>query len=344
MASSLRAVLPRHGFAALAIALLVALIMPGGLVAHAETDLEKAEREAAEAEASRNAAAANFDISRDTASSLQLQLLLTLEEYQTINREVETLGLRIATVRSEMDLARGEIIALDKEVEVRAVDAYIRGISNPTVPFFMSESFASASVADEAIKRATDQDTLAIQHLDDRRADLLDFTIELEQISSQLVVKNDALALRTAELDELFALADRRVAAAFRNLDAADAAYEQAQATLEEEQRKNIWLGGVQQWRPLVETYFPPERVEEAMRVMACESGGNPAAKNPNSTATGLFQFLDGTWAWMSVMSGWDGHSRLEPEANVAVAAYLVDYSIRTNHPLGTWGHWECQP
>jgi LysM repeat protein len=30
--------------------------------------------------------------------------------------------------------------------------------------------------------------------------------------------------------------------------------------------------------------------------IIACESGGNPRATNPRSTASGLFQFLDSTW------------------------------------------------
>jgi hypothetical protein len=31
-------------------------------------------------------------------------------------------------------------------------------------------------------------------------------------------------------------------------------------------------------------------------RVLACESGGNPTAENPTSTASGLWQITDGTW------------------------------------------------
>lgn len=30
--------------------------------------------------------------------------------------------------------------------------------------------------------------------------------------------------------------------------------------------------------------------------IIRCESGGNPHAQNPSSTASGLFQFLDSTW------------------------------------------------
>lgn len=38
--------------------------------------------------------------------------------------------------------------------------------------------------------------------------------------------------------------------------------------------------------------------------VLACESGGNPVAQNPRSTASGLWQILDGTWA------GFGGYAR----------------------------------
>lgn len=30
--------------------------------------------------------------------------------------------------------------------------------------------------------------------------------------------------------------------------------------------------------------------------IIACESGGNPRAQNPSSSASGLYQFIDGTW------------------------------------------------
>jgi hypothetical protein len=39
-------------------------------------------------------------------------------------------------------------------------------------------------------------------------------------------------------------------------------------------------------------------------RVLACESGGNPTAQNRSSSASGLWQVLDGTWA------GYGGYRR----------------------------------
>ena len=72
------------------------------------------------------------------------------------------------------------------------------------------------------------------------------------------------------------------------------------------------------------------------MRVIACESGGNPNAKNSGSSASGLFQHLAAKyWVSRSASAGWAGASVFDPEANVAVAAWLQ----RT----GGWGHWVCK-
>ncbi len=52
----------------------------------------------------------------------------------------------------------------------------------------------------------------------------------------------------------------------------------------------------VTQWRSLVVEHFEPAEVDRAMQVLECESDGDPYAKNPRSSAAGLFQFLRGTW------------------------------------------------
>lgn len=42
----------------------------------------------------------------------------------------------------------------------------------------------------------------------------------------------------------------------------------------------------------------PPASAADVLDVIAqCESGGNPRATNPSSTASGLYQFLDSSWA-----------------------------------------------
>src|SRR5690554_2278533 len=53
---------------------------------------------------------------------------------------------------------------------------------------------------------------------------------------------------------------------------------------------------GVEQWRPLVEAHFPTDAVDRMLCLMWHESRGNPSARNPNSTATGLLQVMHSVW------------------------------------------------
>ena len=90
---------------------------------------------------------------------------------------------------------------------------------------------------------------------------------------------------------------------------------------------------GVEQWRSLVVAYFSADKVETALRIMACESGGNPNALGRDGDS-GLFQHLQRYWTERSSKAGWAGASIWDPTANVAVAAWLQ----RT----GGWRHWTC--
>lgn len=55
------------------------------------------------------------------------------------------------------------------------------------------------------------------------------------------------------------------------------------------------------------------------LRTARIESGFNPAAKNPNSSAGGLFQFIDGTWKQYG-----KGRDRFDPVAAAEAAADLT--------------------
>lgn len=91
---------------------------------------------------------------------------------------------------------------------------------------------------------------------------------------------------------------------------------------------------GVEQWRPLVATYFRPGDVSRALRIMRCESGGVVGAYNP-SGASGLFQHLKKYWPARSQRAGFAGASVFDPTANVATAAWLRDQP-------GGWLHWRA--
>jgi hypothetical protein len=90
----------------------------------------------------------------------------------------------------------------------------------------------------------------------------------------------------------------------------------------------------VEQWRSLVEAYFGAN-TDAALRVMACESGGNEYAKNPSSSASGLFQFLASTW---ERVTGEDYPGNVfDGESNIAAAAELTGGG-------SDWSQWNCRP
>lgn len=86
-------------------------------------------------------------------------------------------------------------------------------------------------------------------------------------------------------------------------------------------------------WESTVRKYFAEQDVERALSVVFCESSGNPDAKNISSTATGLFQHLPKFWSERSDRAGFPGADIRDPDANAAVAAWLV-------YNDGGWRHW----
>lgn len=96
----------------------------------------------------------------------------------------------------------------------------------------------------------------------------------------------------------------------------------------------------VEQWRSLVTQYFPTSRVEEALRIIGCESNGDPDAVNPYSGAAGLFQFLPSTWATTAPNAGWAGYSVFHGEANISSAAWLANRYQELGYYY--WTPWSC--
>lgn len=68
---------------------------------------------------------------------------------------------------------------------------------------------------------------------------------------------------------------------------------------------------------------------EKAVRIAKCESGLNPLAKNPNSSASGLFQFTTPTWKYIKAES-----HQFNAEENIK--QFIKWYKIRPE-----W--WVCQ-
>jgi hypothetical protein len=99
------------------------------------------------------------------------------------------------------------------------------------------------------------------------------------------------------------------------------------------------WAGGVEQWRTLVAAYFPADRVDAALTVIACESHGNPYAQHLGSLASGLFQAMPQWYTgvgWFEP-SPFGAFDPFDPSENVRFAAWLSEGGA-------DWSHWVCRP
>ena len=86
------------------------------------------------------------------------------------------------------------------------------------------------------------------------------------------------------------------------------------------------------QWRNLVEEYFPPDEVGNALAVIECESRGDPAALNSNvpiEHSVGLFQ--------INVVAH---HDRID-EDSLYVPFRNVEYAAQLHQQAG-WAPWSC--
>jgi hypothetical protein len=96
-----------------------------------------------------------------------------------------------------------------------------------------------------------------------------------------------------------------------------------------------------ERWRSLASQFFRSGLVDDALLIIQCESNGDPNAVNPYSGASGLFQFIPGTWAVASVGAGYPDASVFDPEANIAAAAWLSGYyEANGSDP---WAPWACR-
>ena len=86
-------------------------------------------------------------------------------------------------------------------------------------------------------------------------------------------------------------------------------------------------------WANLVSDHFDYDDVSVALKIIGCESNGKATAKNPTSTATGLWQFISKTWSWVEYKLNVSGNPR-DPHLSTHFAAFL---KYKTSQG---WGHW----
>lgn len=345
--------IPRTITVAAVAAALVFASLPGADVAFAQTksDVNEAQQEADRAKAALRDSQQAADQASLRRAAIETDLLARLDDVERTSADLDAVSSKVIALRGQIEDAEVMVGALRSSAQERAVEAYMSAWSTDIGMVVLTADLAHALVLEDVAETVREDDLAQINELTIQRRILGELRTDQESEQQRLQQIQDDLTAQVDVLEQLFMQADVEVRAAYLAADEADRRYRSARSTAiaaqnayEEAQRKLRIGRGVERWRPLVEQYFPPDLVDQALAVMYCESGGNPDAVNPHSSASGLFQFLKGTWAIASVRAGFGGYSRFDPEANIASAAWLVDYSIRTNHPRGPWGHWTCRP
>ena len=324
----------RYAVTAIALALLAS--GPGGSAfAQSDEDVERARLEAVAAAEARDTAGA------DRKAAVEA-LVAEVLRYETLTAQLTDITFRLAAAAEETRAEERAVANRRAEARRLVRQSYVAAgetiLQTPGAVWDAADLVFASEVRNRLSARRTEAITdlgLASSRLDSRRVDLEALRTEHAGVKDRVTAMLPGLqdALDASLLAEAFAADGEQAALARYQLAAEELEIALARVS-----------PGALRWRELVERYFPDEVTWAALQVLDCESRGNPEAVHEGSQATGLFQFLEGTWLLASAGAGFEGADRRDPVANVASAAWLVARSVALAHPRGAWGHWQCQP
>ncbi|GIU91657.1 MAG: hypothetical protein KatS3mg011_0563 [Acidimicrobiia bacterium] len=367
----------RHRAAfALSLLLLVSLFGGTGL---SRAQVEEAERQAEQAEAELDEAYRIVSEAVADRQQVELALFDALTRYEQAAAELAVASAALERIERSLLFAEAEAASAERGLQTQAAAAYMEAVTSmPNV--VLASSSVEEAIFVGAVFEASQEDTLArLAELAVVRRELDQLRSSYQAEKERVEGLATELQLETEQLRELFAQADARVAEAFDRALQAEADYRaalddvaRARAAEEEERRRaqattttttvpptngatppttqpprddeppSIRIGpATERWRPIVETHFASDLVEDALVIMECESGGDPEAVNPYSGAAGLYQFLPATWAVASVKAGVGDRSVFDGEANIIAASWLAEYYRQRGYD--PWLPWTCR-
>ncbi|MFQ5523810.1 MAG: transglycosylase SLT domain-containing protein [Acidimicrobiia bacterium] len=358
--------------AALLILTLVGSVVPVGPGPAFADSVDEADQAVHEAEQRAEVATGLVNEAVTNRLAIETQLAEAIARLNDLAAQLSAVGIQLDKTASQLAFVDLEMTGIQSAIEVQAVDAYMSVLGAPTVTLVNSSSVEEALVVGTVVDSVVGAGREVIAELLSKRRSLEQLQEVYLSQEAQYQSLQDEMAAEVDHIAELYEQAEEAVAAAVREAQEADAAYRAAlddleRARIQEEQRRReeerrreaerraattTTTGGgsgrtwnhppeVERWRPLVERFFPASRVEEALRIMDCESNGDPEAYNPYSGASGLFQFIPSTWATTAPKAGYPDASPFEPEANTASAAWLANRYEQLG--LYYWLAWSCR-
>jgi hypothetical protein len=306
------------------------------------------------------------------------RLVEALIAYQQAAEDLSAANARLSRVEEKLVLAQARAAELTVMLQTTAINAYVDAVGGSSGLFLAGTRADAFLVAAQVLQNVQGTTREEIDQITAIQNELSRLETGYTQERDTVADLTATLAEKNTELQALFAVADAAVADAYRRALEAETAYraalsaaEAARSAREAEERKQAASqssppttpgstptpanggtttppGGTikirpstEAWRPVVAAHFPADRVDEALAIIQCESGGDPGIVNPYSGAAGLFQFLPGTWAAASVSAGVGDRSVFDGEANIIAAAWLSGYYASRGY--SPWQPWACR-
>lgn len=219
---------------ALSVGLVLALAMStavfGGGSAYAQ-DVGDAERRANEAAGLVDEAVAN-------RAEIELQLATTLSRINDLSAELSIVSAGLDRVAEQIGFADVELVTIQDDIEIQAVDAYMTALAMPAISFVNSDTVETAIVAGTVVEEVVTAGREQVDLLVIKKRDLQ--ALQEEHLAKQEEVAR-LKAEVDAEMDELTRLyeeADAEVAAAIKEAQTADAEYRAALSAVEAAQAR----------------------------------------------------------------------------------------------------------
>ena len=240
------------------------------------------------------------------------ETLSAMDRYLVFTQELQSLRQQAASQRQETEEVRSQLAEDSDALE------QLFAAANEQV----AAAYAQARLAEEQLARAVD-DVRAAELAESEQAD------PVEPATTTTAPSTTAPAITTTTAPD-------------SSPTTAPTTTSSTSTTTPPAEWPPITIGSATlSWRPLLEQHFASDLVLDALVIIECESLGDPDAVNPYSGASGLFQFMPGTWAVASVKAGVGDRSVFDGEANIIAASWLAEYYRSRDYD--PWRPWSCR-
>jgi hypothetical protein len=294
--------------AALLLAISLALVVGEPGEARAQ-EVDEAEEDAERARRRADAAAGILDDEVERRDGIEDDLATSLTRLSEINAELTRVSIRLDGLRQALTTADTDLARLNDDLNIQAVDAYIRAVAVPAAVVVGIGSTETAIVASTSLDSAIGSDQAEMSNLTVKRRELerarREYTIEEEQVAA---LRREA-DREAAHLEELLAEADGRLAEAAAAARAADSDYREALNTIDLARARQEERRRQEQRDPTTTTTAPP--------AVTTTTSGGPTTTTPAPPPVSGGDFPPAVERWRPLATSYFTADRIDEALSV---------------------------